>query len=106
MKLLTFNKEKDGRWYVDLPTWDGDKSELEMVLGADTMLDIISQGDEEVHLFISEEPFDHTFELSFVKEEYEGASYVLSSELYNFNVWLCHVTKFVFEHFPQKIYIK
>lgn len=34
---LKFYKE-EGKWYIDIP-WDGDKSELEMVMGADVLLD-------------------------------------------------------------------
>ena len=37
---LKFNKEAD-RWYIDLPDWTGTKGELEMVAGADTLLDCV-----------------------------------------------------------------
>ena len=36
-----FNKE-DGKWYIDLPDWTGTKGELQMVGGADTLLDHLS----------------------------------------------------------------
>ncbi len=39
MKRLRFYKEEDHRWYVDLHEWNGSKEELEMVMGADIMLD-------------------------------------------------------------------
>ena len=32
---LTFEKWEDGRWFVVLPDYDGDKEDLEMVDGAD-----------------------------------------------------------------------
>jgi hypothetical protein len=40
MKTFKFEKEKDNRWYIILPEWTGEKEELEMVCGADSMLDI------------------------------------------------------------------
>ena len=45
MRNYKFYKEETGRWYVDLPEWEGEKAELEMVLGADTFLEILSQGE-------------------------------------------------------------
>ena len=41
MKNYTFNKEQ-GCWYIDLPNWEGTKGELQMVGGADTLLDRLS----------------------------------------------------------------
>ena len=40
--ILNFYKEETNRWYVDLPCWSGLKEDLEMVEGADLMLDILS----------------------------------------------------------------
>lgn len=105
MTMFKFTKEKD-RWFIDLPTWKGAKDELEMVMGADTMLDILAQGDDIVHAYISMKAFDAPIILTFEKEEHEGATYTLVSEYHTFPVWLCHVTKFVFGCFPKKIYIK
>src|ERR1041385_9193711 len=45
-------------WFVDLPEWEGDKTDLQMVAGADSMLDIISQGEDSVWLTISTEPHE------------------------------------------------
>ena len=105
MSIFKFTKEKD-RWFIDLPTWKGSKDELEMVMGADTMLDILAQGDDVVHAYITTKSFDAPIVLTFEKEEFEGATYTLVSEHHTFPVWLCHVTKFVFGNFPKKIYIK
>jgi len=57
MRTYRFYKDSDG-WFVDLPEWTGEKWELEMVSGADTFLDILSQGEFEVHVTMSKEPFD------------------------------------------------
>lgn len=107
MRRFKFYKESNNRWFIDLPDWKGEKDELEMVMGADTMLDILSQGDDIVFLTMSTEPFDNYSYLLKLKEEvYEGGLYDLISNNFNFEVWLCHVTKFVFGDFPKNIYLK
>lgn len=106
MKTFKFEKEQDNKWYVVLPEWTGCKEELEMVRGADTMLDILAQGESETSLIISEDYFENSsFTLTFDKEEDEGGWYRLKGKLFEFDVWLCHVTKFVFGgYLPDKLY--
>ncbi len=107
MKRYKFYKEPNNRWFIDLPEWEGEKDELEMVMGADTMLDILSQGDDIVFLTMSTESFDNYSYLLKLKDEiYEGGLYDLISDNFNFEVWICSVTKFVFGYFPENIYLK
>ena len=40
---LTFEKWEDGRWFVVLPEYDGDQEDLEMVDGADALLDYLTE---------------------------------------------------------------
>jgi hypothetical protein len=50
--VQTYRFIKEGtEWYIDLPEYienGGSKGDLQMVEGADTMLDIISAGGDEV----------------------------------------------------------
>lgn len=107
---IKFYKESDNRWYADLPTWEGPKDNLEMVMGADTMLEILSQGEGEVTLDMTTEPINGYEMLIFLNETPglgEGAYYHMESYLnleFNLDVWLCDVTKFVFGNFPKIIY--
>lgn len=105
MNNYTFFKDEESRWYIDLPEWDGPMEDLEMVMGADTMLDIISQGEDEIRVSISETYIPHKMWLTFIREESDGGMYQLSSTQHSFEVWLCHVTKFVFNKLPEKLYI-
>lgn len=106
-KNYKFYKETDGRWYIDLPEWEGTKDELEMVAGADTMLDYMTQGDNEIYLSFSDEKFDgYEYELILKEEIYDGGTYDLINKNIEFEVWLCEVTKFVFGYLPKNIYIK
>jgi hypothetical protein len=50
-----FNKES-GSWYIELQDYPGPKADLQMVAGADTMLDIMAQDKESVELLVSETP--------------------------------------------------
>ena len=104
MRNFKFQLE-DNRWYVVLPEWEGIKDELEMVCGADTMLDIVAQGESTAYLTISETPIENQrFVLHYKEEEADGGLYLLTSEMYEFEVWLCHVTKFVFGYLPKTLY--
>ena len=107
MRSFKFYKEIDGRWFANVPEWEGEKDELEMVMGADTMLDIIAQGQDEVRVTLSTEPFEgHDYVLTLREEIYDGGTYGLVGEHITFDIWLCHVTKFIFGELPKKIYIK
>lgn len=110
--------EKDGMdWFAVIPEWEGDRADLQMVCGADTWLDILSQGESSIWLTISDEPFDGADQLKLIAlgqyDELEigsGASYTLATKLsgidYNLEMWLCDVTEFVFGKFPKIIYFK
>jgi len=105
MREFKFEKEEYNKWFVILPEWKGEKSELEMVCGADTMLDILSQGDSEVYITISESEMENTkFTLTFQKEEADGGLYIMKSDMHEFEVWLCHVVKFIYGYLPEILY--
>lgn len=110
-RKLKFYKEADERWYVELPEWEGSKADLEMVAGADTMLNYMAEGNNYVNLHLSEEAFDGADKLEFIRIATEignGAHYIMRSYAgieFNLEVWLCDVTTFVFKSFPTYIYI-
>ena len=110
--ILTFIKEESGKWYIDLPTWTGDKADLEMVSGADTLLEKLSDNENVVSLEVYEDYFKGSEELnmlSLANDLNNGAYYNLMSykgEEVNLDLWLCDVTKFVFGYLPNKIYFK
>jgi len=100
-----FNKE-EGRWYIDLPNWTGGKAALEMVAGADTLLDKLSNNGETVLISLSTEdkcPEGYETLKRIVKTPPNGCMYHLGIK----PVWLCDVTKFVFDGiFPKRIHFK
>ena len=99
-------------WYIDLPTWEGTQADLQMVAGADTMLDRISDNGDEVVLNISEENFEGADELKFkslAEDMGEGAYYILDNYKGNnieLEMWLCEVTTYIFNGFPKSIFIQ
>ena len=110
MEILRFYKEDQKKWYADIPSWTGRKSALRMVSGADTLLDMIAKGREEVYLHFSEEEVDGADILYFKKKNWvNGATYKLwkyDGGNYRLKVWLCNVTLHVFGKFPRRIYFK
>jgi len=106
MKQLNFNKEGN-QWYIDLPDWKGAKEELEMVAGADRLLDHLSNNEDKVSVFVSEEPIDDSIALNKKYNINGGADYKPANTDVVFSVWLCGVTKFVFGgYMPDKLYLK
>lgn len=105
MKNYTFNKEL-GLWYIDLPNWTGTKSELRMVGGADTLLDHLSNNGKTVDVMLSideESPTGFETLKRIVRTPPNGCMYHLGFA----PVWLCDVTKFVFDGiFPKRIHFK
>lgn len=110
MEILRFYKEKSKKWYADIPNWTGRKSALQMVAGADKLLDLIAKGRPEVYLHYSENEIKNADVLTFVKKcWFNGADYILNDLEGNnvdLKVWLCNVTKHVMGDFPKKIYFK
>lgn len=108
MKRFEFYKNEYNRWYVDLPDWTGSTDELEMVCGADTLLDIISQGDNKCVVYWSEQEIEH-YKHSLTKlrdEDFDGATYLVEgNNITPFEAWLCGVTKWVFGYYPTKLFL-
>tara|TARA_B100000768_G_scaffold36890_1_gene35558 strand:+ start:872 stop:1204 length:333 start_codon:yes stop_codon:yes gene_type:complete len=105
---LKFNKE--GKlWYIDLPQWTGFKAELEMVAGADKLLDALDVNKENtIKLLVSTKPLPRSnITLSKLVNCFGGATYMVKSTGFNRPIWICAVTKYVFGGLlPKRIYIK
>lgn len=108
-----FQKEEDGRWYVVLPDYPGPKANLEMVLGADDLLDsIANDGELEVNLRVSlteREWSDGLLERSETESDvgrfYHTANVLCGGVEYaGEQIWLCPVMLYVFGRYPRKIY--
>lgn len=109
-KLLTFQKDAEG-WFIVLPEWTGEKSALQMVSGADTLLDYLSNGKSIVKLNASDKRFKGKNVLLLLSKSNEtGADYLYIEERqhdYHYHeLWLCPVTLFVFGIYPYKIYLQ
>lgn len=111
IRNLTFYKTEENRWYANIPEWEGSVDELEMVAGADIMLDIYSQFENRITLTMSDLPLKRG---DLLKRVYDptvqsGSNYKVTTmfqQPYDYEIWLCDVTKFVFGRFPENIYIR
>ena len=107
---IRFYKE-DERWYADLPVYISDgvgtKDDLEMVSGADTWLSVLSEGGDEITLKISLDPFeDIESKLLYIGDHPQNieGEYLVYPDMHY--MWLCKVTVWLFDVYPQAIYYK
>lgn len=115
MQTHTFIKEPNGEWFIDLPEYlanGGAKADLQMVEGADTMLDVMANEGYTVTITMDDEPFENADVLLlqelcdpmigggiYLMESFEGKKVMQP-------MWLCAVTQFVFGYMPEKIFVK
>ena len=108
MKSLRFYKQ-GVEWFADVAGHTQEQNQ--MVAGADTLLDVVANGNAEVTVVMSsdlENPADWILHLHLVEHDKYGASYRVkrADEDGSSFAWLCNVTHDVFggEH-PTDIYI-
>lgn len=105
MKEIGFVKLAN-KWFAILPEWEGDVEDLQMVCGADMMLDAISKGSSVVTLKVSEVPVNPIgYTLTIDGYDEEGAGYMVEGPDFSGSVWLCAVTKYVFGYYPRTLYV-
>lgn len=90
-------------WYIDLPKYPGPKAALQMVAGADYLLDVLSEGKDEVKISLSlTQKENHCLKLCTTEQTTYGRWYWYE----NHALWLCPVVVYVFGYYPETIYFK
>lgn len=107
---------KNGRdWYIDLPEFiekGGSIGDLQMIDGADKMLDMMAGNENSVTLYVAKEHFEGADILTLTEkcDPYIGGGYYLMKQYegreINRTMWLCQVTEFVFGDIPPQIFVK
>lgn len=94
------------RWFINIP-YNDDVNDLQMVDGADKLLDEIAEGRRIVRIiatiFNNISKPDYTLEK--IKENNMGGTYTITGVTNVKQLWLCNVTKLIFQNFPNQIYI-
>jgi hypothetical protein len=113
IKTLHFKKDLNRRWYIVLPGWQGSRDDLEMVSGADTWLDIVSDDRDECVLCMSEDEFEGAYPIQLTAERAPGqgggGNYVLkmyNMQVVDLEIWLCEVTRWLWGKLPGVIYFR
>lgn len=110
---LSFVQDPDGRWYIDMP-WDGNRANLEMVAGADTLLSFLDkESAHRVNIVVipSEKQLalDDCIELCQIDKSLWGGSNYSVANLPEYpleKLWICPVTLCVLGSYPKFIYIR
>lgn len=113
---VSFTKEANGRWYVDFPNWPLHHYMLEMVAGADDLLNLLNKTtSNHVSLEVyTKKPKRFLVELKKVHSALtKGAFYTVETPLNGWErpnsirrkqLWLCPVTLTILGHYPKQIY--
>jgi hypothetical protein len=124
-RLLGFVKE-GSLWFADLPEFleagRGDRNDLLMLAGSDTLLDPLTGGGTRIQLRISDKPFDgdrivmHIDAMGLDKELLDSVGHnpvdygaydqvtTLDSKPFRNRLWLCPVAEYVFGGYSRNIY--
>lgn len=112
-RKIRFYKNAKSEWYADIPEWAGDDADLQMIEGADELLEWVSKSKEECKLLMADERLEDAeiLKLVYAREANlgGGGDYLLEhykGEIKNHKLWLCHVTEFVFKSLPEILYFK
>ena len=110
-RVFKFSLDGKNTWYINLPEWEGDPEDLQMIEGANLWLDLISDGKKEVMITISNDHFEDAEFLTLIRigelNLGGGGNYFLEkyqSNSVNLKVWLCEVVEFIFNNYPQRLY--
>ncbi|MGL4373001.1 MAG: DUF6717 family protein [Turicibacter sp.] len=106
---IQFFKDPDGRWYADLmDTLFISKEECEMILGADKMLDIISEGESKITLSLKADVLENPTLINMGETSDGGCDYLMmewKGVPYQYPIWLCSVTQMAFGRHPNNFKI-
>ncbi|MGN7987949.1 DUF6717 family protein [Pedobacter sp. 22226] len=82
-RVIRFYKNAKHEWYADIPEWSGSIEDLQMVEGADELLNWISANESECKLLMADEQIKNAeiLNLVYVREENlgGGGDYMLES---------------------------
>lgn len=107
--ILKFNKEENNRWYIDLPDWAESHDNLEMVAGADDLLNFLGGNPITISCIISKEDKEIEGYIKLKRLNWgltSGAYYSVNYDGINRKLWICPVTLYVMGEYPEYLYIK
>jgi hypothetical protein len=106
--ILHFEKT-DGKWYLKHDEWKGDKADLQMVAGADFLLEAIKHRPNEVCISVLTEKTYSPILMDSLRLTHAMAldaqgNYIVP--LVEWKFWLCPVAKWVFGYMPTDLYFR
>lgn len=103
---ISFEKYPDGKWFVIMPEYQGLHDDLEMVDGADKLLDALTEDNLYVNLEVTTKPeYFICSTLKLISHDECGATYdVLDCPWFEGTIWLCNVVHEIFGEHPEEIF--
>jgi len=102
-------QNKFKQWILDYPKYKGNLDELVLVGGAGMFCDMLSEGQDEFVLTVSDEKFNGALSLIRLGEDREIGGYwyflpSIDSKDTNLEFWLGEPFEEMFDNYPQRIY--
>ena len=111
--IVSFTKEANDKWYVDFPNWPLSHDNLEMVAGADDLLDILNDDTDHVRVEVKLKQAEGIQLTKVHSALTKGAFYTVDGvrgwenpyTIRRKQLWLCPVTLTVLGHYPKHLTI-
>ena len=111
--IVSFTKEANDKWYVDFPNWPLSHDNLEMVAGADDLLDILNDDTDHVRVEVKLKQAEGIQLTKVHSALTKGAFYTVDgvrgwenpNTIRRKQLWLCPVTLTVLGHYPKHLTI-
>lgn len=103
-KILSFVKLSE-RWFIDIP-WDGNVADLQIVVGANLLLDSLCNGNLRISIEVSTDLIKDYIHLNKISEDEFGATYWINTPNFSGEIWLSPVTLAIFPDYPKDLYMK
>ena len=111
--IVSFTKEANDKWYVDFPNWPLSHDNLEMVAGADDLLDILNDDTDHVRVEVKLKQAEGIQLTKVHSALTKGAFYTVDgvrgwenpNTIRRKQLWLCPATLTVLGHYPKHLTI-
>jgi hypothetical protein len=103
--VFSFYKTAQNRWFYDWPDYERDHNELEMIDGADTLLEHFAHDSKYVNLIVDTIKKRSHYDFILKKNTVEAHGCYYTCDDLDYHVYLCSVMLLIYEDYPDVLYV-